>query len=101
MGEVHLCSVCAKANAVVTVLQCDFCGRDQNHVGLLVKGPYGADICDECAEEAVAVVNERRASGSDGSRMGETRSGSIGAADDSAGRQAPAETPPVRNAGEI
>jgi hypothetical protein len=48
------------------------------------------------------VTIERTAEpGSDGSRMGETRSGSIGAADDSAGRQAPAETSPDRNAGEI
>lgn len=55
-----LCATCEKAPAVVTILKCDFCGRDQRHVPLLVKGPFGSDICSECVEDAAAVIEERR-----------------------------------------
>lgn len=41
--------------------RCSFCGRAENEVKMLI---YGIDgyICDECAEQAIAIVKEARAS---------------------------------------
>ncbi|MBO4369997.1 MAG: ATP-dependent Clp protease ATP-binding subunit ClpX [Paludibacteraceae bacterium] len=38
---------------------CNFCGRPENEVGLLLSG-YEAKICDECAERVAEFVNETR-----------------------------------------
>ena len=29
---------------------CSFCGKDQEHVGRMVLGPNGANICNECVK---------------------------------------------------
>ena len=29
---------------------CSFCGKDQKDVGLLILGPNGANICNECVK---------------------------------------------------
>lgn len=60
MSEHHICEVCMKAiesgeARLRIVLKCDFCHRSQNEVRRLVKGPHGADICDECARICVEV----------------------------------------------
>ena len=41
--------------------RCSFCGRTENEVKMLI---YGIDgyICDECAEQAITIVKEARAS---------------------------------------
>ena len=36
-------------------LKCSFCGRDEDHVGRLVKGA-AAHICDACISECVSVL---------------------------------------------
>ena len=39
------------------MLRCDFCGRSQNEVDLLIPGLNGY-ICNECAEKANDIVKE-------------------------------------------
>lgn len=61
MSEVHLCDHCHKKVAVSKVLICDFCGRSQNDVRVLVAGGRGADICAECVGICVDTIAERDA----------------------------------------
>ena len=61
MSTFQICDVCHERGPTMTVLKCDFCGRDQHHVRALVNGPFGSDICDECIVDAARAVKERDA----------------------------------------
>ena len=39
------------------IMRCDFCGRNQNEVDLLIPGINGF-ICNECAEKASEIAKE-------------------------------------------
>lgn len=41
--------------------KCAFCGRSRNDVGILIIGPDGANICDECAKLCVEMTNSQSA----------------------------------------
>ena len=38
--------------------KCDFCGRSSKNVRMLIAGISGANICDECAEQANNIIKE-------------------------------------------
>lgn len=38
---------------------CSFCGRDENHVKLMVSGTFG-NICDECISQASDIVKNNK-----------------------------------------
>ena len=42
------------------LLHCGFCGLDQEHVAMLVRGESDACICGECVELARDIVGARR-----------------------------------------
>ena len=42
-------------------VKCSFCGRDKNAVNLLIAGENG-HICDQCALQAVGIINEEQTS---------------------------------------
>lgn len=41
--------------------RCSFCGRARDDVGILIVGPDGANICDECAKLCVEMTSDSRA----------------------------------------
>lgn len=41
--------------------RCAFCGRSRDDVGILIIGPDGANICDECAKLCVEMTSDARA----------------------------------------
>lgn len=41
--------------------RCAFCGRSRDDVGILIIGPDGANICDECAKLCVEMMSDARA----------------------------------------
>ncbi len=41
--------------------RCSFCGRSRSEVGILIIGPDGANICDECAKLCVEMTDEQGA----------------------------------------
>ncbi len=41
--------------------KCAFCGRSRREVGILIIGPEGANICDECAKLCVEMVEDEGA----------------------------------------
>ena len=41
-------------------LGCSFCGRGREHVGRLVVGPNGANICEACIDRCRQIVDEQR-----------------------------------------
>ncbi|MBR6797488.1 MAG: ATP-dependent Clp protease ATP-binding subunit ClpX [Opitutales bacterium] len=41
--------------------KCAFCGRSRNDVGILIIGPDGANICDECARLCVEMTENQSA----------------------------------------
>lgn len=41
---------------VVTLLACDFCGKTQDEVKSLIKGPRDIAICDECVKVCVETL---------------------------------------------
>ncbi|MEO8151123.1 MAG: ATP-dependent Clp protease ATP-binding subunit ClpX [Bacteroidia bacterium] len=40
-------------------VKCSFCGRDKNAVTLLIAGE-NAHICDQCAQQAIGIINEEQ-----------------------------------------
>lgn len=43
------------------VRKCDFCGRTQHQVDVIISAPSGmVDICDTCVRECVALLDERK-----------------------------------------
>jgi len=56
----------------VLVRYCDFCGKRQEQVQLLMVGPR-ADICDECIDLCAEIVAEKRARGNPNTPDGETQ----------------------------
>jgi ATP-dependent Clp protease ATP-binding subunit ClpX len=46
---------------VATLLACDFCGKDENEVKKLIKGPKDVCICDECVDVCIRVLDEKAA----------------------------------------
>lgn len=42
------------------MLYCSFCGKREDEVAAMVKGPSVA-ICEECVLQAVAVIREKKA----------------------------------------
>lgn len=41
--------------------RCSFCGKPQNEVGVLVPGPNGVHICDQCVARAAKLIGQRTA----------------------------------------
>ena len=41
--------------------KCAFCGRSRSDVGILIIGPDGANICDECAKLCVEMTESSSA----------------------------------------
>ena len=41
------------------ILTCQFCGRDEREA-IIVPGPRGASICEDCARQVIEIVNDAR-----------------------------------------
>ena len=38
-------------------MRCSFCGRDKSEVKKLIMGPAGNNICNECVEQCLDILN--------------------------------------------
>ena len=47
------------ARKTTQILSCSFCGRDEREA-IIVPGPDGASICEDCARQVLAIVNDAR-----------------------------------------
>ena len=52
-----------------TVKHCSFCGRTESQVGFLITGLEGAQICNECSEQASAIVRDAKMGGDKASKL--------------------------------
>lgn len=48
---------------------CSFCGRAESQVGFLITGLEGAQICNECSEQASAIVRDAKMGGDKASTL--------------------------------
>ena len=47
------------ARKTTQILTCSFCGRDEREA-IIVPGPAGASICEDCARQVLAIVSDAR-----------------------------------------
>ena len=57
---------------VITKMACDFCGKSQDDVALLIAGPRDIAICNECVDLCVGVIAKEKPETAEPARLSST-----------------------------